>query len=155
MMGGYGGFYNPLWLDPRFRGSQTIDQYKFLSAQFILLNADGEILWENAVNLDNASKADPMKYGELVFDGDNLFYMYLEEEKLMLSQIKEGEVIMENEPFEIELVNENERIAETREKSLQLIWWYDNYYLLSGKQRIRFQREDGREKSREVNFLLK
>mgnify|MGYP001628144919 FL=1 len=96
-----------------------------------------------------------MKYGELVFDGGNLFYMYIQEKELMLSQIKEGGIVMENEPFEIELVNENERIAETRENSLQLIWWYDNYYLLTGKQRIRYQREDGREKSREVYFYTK
>lgn len=155
MMGGYGGLYNPMWLDPRFRGSQTVDQYKFLSAQFILLNAEGDILWENAINLDNSGKNDPMKYGELVFDGGNLFYMYIQEKELMLSQIKEGGIVMENEPFEIELVNENERIAETRENSLQLIWWYDNYYLLTGKQRIRYQREDGREKSREVDFFTK
>lgn len=155
MMGGYGGLYNPLWLDPRFRGSQTVDQYKFLSAQFILLDEEGDIIWENAVNLDNTSKMEPMKFGELVFNGNNLFFMYLEEEELILSQIKDGELVMENEPFEIELVNENERIADTMEKSLQLIWWYDNYYLLSGKQRIRYQREDGREKSREVNFFTK
>jgi hypothetical protein len=41
------------------------------------------------------------------------------------------------------------------ERSLQLIWWYDNYYLLSGKQRIRYQDEEGKEKTREVNFFTK
>jgi len=155
MMGGYGGTYNPLWLDPRFRSAQNLDQYKFLAAQFILLDEDGNIMWDNSVSLDNTSKIEPMKFGELIFNGNNLFYMYLDEEELKLSQINDGNLVMENEPFQIELVNENERIAETMERSLQLIWWYDNYYLLSGKQRIRYQGEDGGEKSREVNFFTK
>lgn len=155
MMGGYGGMYNPLWLDPRFRSSQTLDEYKFLAAQFILLDEEGDIVWDNSLSLENANRAEPMKFGEVVFDGNSLFYMYLDEKELMLSQINKGEVVMENEPFPIELINENERISETRESSLQLIWWYDNYYLLSGKQRIRYQGEDGRGTSREVNFFTK
>ncbi|SHN27115.1 hypothetical protein SAMN04488057_11575 [Cyclobacterium lianum] len=155
MMGGYGGLYNPLWMDPRFRNSQVSSQYKYLAAQFILLDEDGSIIWDNTLNLDNASKDQPVKFGEMSFTGDNLFYMYLDESDLLLSQIKRGEVVMQNESFEIELINENERIADTRDDSLQLLWWYDNYYLLSGKQRIRYQDEEGRAKSREVNFFTK
>ncbi|WP_291367270.1 transcriptional regulator [Cyclobacterium sp.] len=155
MMGGYGGMYNPLWMDPRFRSNQVTNQYKYLAAQFILLDEDGNIIWDNSLNLDNASKSQPVKFGEMSFSGDNLFYMYLDETEILLSQIKRGEVVMENEPFEIELINENERIADTREDSLQLLWWYDNYYLLSGKQRIRYQDKDGKATSREVNFFTK
>ena len=53
--------------------------------------------------------------------------------KSSLSQIKRGEVVMENEPFEIELINENERIADTREDSLQLLWWYADYLPIKWK----------------------
>ncbi|MFO7822826.1 MAG: transcriptional regulator [Cyclobacterium sp.] len=155
MMGGYSGMYNPLWMDPRFRSNQVTNQYKYLAAQFILLDEEGNIVWDNTLNLDNASKREPVKFGEMSFSGDNLFYMYLDETEILLSQIKRGEVVMENEPFEIELINENERIADTREDSLQLLWWYADYYLLSGKQRIRYQGEDGKAKSREVNFFTK
>lgn len=155
MMGGYGGLYNPLWMDPRFSSSQVSNQYKYLAAQFILFDEEGNIVWDNTLNLDSDSKTRPVKYGEISFNGRNLFYMYLDEEMLMLSQIKDGEVVIENEPFELELIDDNERIADTNESTLQLLWWYDDYYLLSGKQRIRYQGEDGQAKSREVNFFTK
>ncbi|WP_245189732.1 transcriptional regulator [Lunatimonas salinarum] len=155
MMGGLNTFANPLWMDPRWRTSQVVQQYKFLASQFIILEGDGTILWDNMLPLNNVTRSNPAKFGEVSFDGSNLFYMYLDEQQLMLSQFRNGELVREHEPFEIELVNENERIRDTRENSLQLIWWYDNYYLLSGKQRVRFQNKEGKEEIREVNFFTK
>ncbi len=155
MMGSYGGMYNPLWMDPRFRNQQVTNQYKFLAAQFILLDDEGEIVWDNSLDLDNTNKSEPVKFGEMSFNGNSLFYMYTEGLELMLSQIKNGEIVIENEPFELELINENERIGDTKESSLQLLWWYDNYFLLSGKQKVRYQAEDGKQKTRDVSFFTK
>lgn len=154
-LGGLNGYYSPLWTSPYMRSGQVSNQYKFLSAQIILMDETGEILWENALSLDNTDRMNPGKFGEISFDGQNLYFMYLDELDLKLSQIKNGEVVLENESFEIELINENERISETQESSLHLMWWNQNYYLLSGKQRIRYQKEDGREDNREVFFLSK
>ncbi|MEX0884567.1 MAG: transcriptional regulator, partial [Cyclobacteriaceae bacterium] len=155
MMGGYGGLYNPLWMDPRFRSNQITNQYKYLAAQFILLDADGEIVWDNSINLDNTNKSEPVKFGEMSFNGNNLFFLYMDGSELVLNQIKNGEVVIENETFELELMDENERISETKESSLRLLWWYDNYFLLSGKQKVKYQAEDGRPKTRDVNFFTK
>ncbi len=155
MMGGFGHLYNPMWMDPRFRTSNVTQQYKFLSAQFLLLDNEGKILWDNSLSLNNISKADPGKFGEVSFDGSNLFYAYLEGDQIMLSQFRNGELVLENEPFEIELVDENERIKDTKDSSLQLIWWYDEYYLLTGKQKIRYQNKEGREQVKDVNFFTK
>jgi hypothetical protein len=154
MMGGrgYGGFYDPLRLAPT---NTSFEQFRYLAAQFILLDEEGKIIWDNSLNLNNLGRGEAVKFGELIFNGENLFFMYLDSEELLLSQIKDGELVMENEPYQIELINENERISNTMERSLQLIWWYDNYYLLSGKQRIRYQDEEGKEKTREVNFFTK
>ncbi|HLU90555.1 MAG TPA: hypothetical protein VKZ51_12030 [Cyclobacteriaceae bacterium] len=154
-LGGYNGYYSPLWTNPYLRSGQVANQFKYLSAQLILLNENGDILWDNAISLDNAERTNPGKFGEISFDGENLYFMYLDELEIKLSKLKNGEVIFENEPFELELIHEHERIRETQESSLGLIWWYDNYYLLSGKQRIRFQKEDGSEDQREVYFLSK
>ena len=155
MGGGYGGLYNPLFMDPRFRTTQVTEQYKFLSAQFLLIDKDGDILWDNVLSLNNYDKSDPGKFGETSFDGTNLFFMYLDGMQLMLSQFRAGELVREHEPYELELINENERIRETKESSLQLMWWYENYYLLTGKQKVRYQDQDGKEQIRDVNFFTK
>src|SRR5690606_6524477 len=51
--GGLGGYYSPLWTNPYYRPGQMGQEYKFLSAQMILLDESGEIIWENALSLDN------------------------------------------------------------------------------------------------------
>ena len=81
--------------------------------------------------------------------------MHLEGVKMYMSYINHGEVIFENQPFEIELINEEERIRDTQDYSLNLSWWYANYYILTGKQRIRFLNKDNKEETREVFFITK
>lgn len=135
--------------------NQTYRQFRYLSAQFLLLNAKGELVWDNSLPLKNNLLPFEQKFGEVSFNGSDLYFMYLDNLELRLSHISDGEVMMENESFPIELVNDNERIKDTHESSLSLMWWYDQYYLLSGKQRIKFQNESGREENKEVFFITK
>lgn len=153
--GGYGNYYSPLWTSPYLRAGQFTSEYRFISAQFVLLNENGAIKWDSSLSLENSNRTNPGKFGEISFDGSNLFYLYMDGVELKLSQISDGEVVMENETFELELIRENERIQDTQENSLNLLWWYQDYYLLTGKQRIRYQNEEGRENQREVFFLSK
>src|SRR5690606_38358301 len=120
-LGGLGGYYSPLWSNPYLRPGQVANEYKFLSAQMILMDESGNILWENSLSLDNTSRTNPGIFGEVTFDGQNLYYMYIDEEELKLSQLHDGERVMENETFEIDLINEQERINETQQRSLHLM----------------------------------
>src|SRR5690606_2745802 len=107
------------------------------------------------LSLENTGRRNPGKFGEISFDGQNLFYLYLDEEELKLSHLLDGEVLLENETFALELLDENERIRENQISSLNLMWWYQDYYLLSGKQKIRFQQDDGSAGNKGVYFLTK
>jgi len=130
-------------------------QFRYLAAQFLLMDIRGNIVWDNSLSLKNNVLPYEGKFGEVSFDGNDLYYMYLDKVELRLSQISDGEVVLENESFPIELIDDNERIRDTHESSLSLMWWYDKYYLLSGKQRIRFQNESGKEENKEVFFITK
>lgn len=134
---------------------QNYRQFRYLSAQFLLLSAKGELIWDNSLALKNNLLPHEQKFGEVSFNGSDLYFMYLDNTDLRLSHISDGEVLMENESFPLELVNENETIRDTQESSLSLMWWYDQYYLLSGKQRVRFYTESGREENKEVFFITK
>ncbi|WP_143961879.1 transcriptional regulator [Litoribacter populi] len=139
-----GGFGRPVYF-----------QFKYMAAQFMFVDSQGKLLWENSLPLGNKISESDNKFGQVSFDGQDLYYLYLNKTDLVLSHIRDGDVIMENEKFEIELLDENERIRETPEHSLSLMWWYDNYYLLSGTQKIRYQTESGRESTRHVFFVTK
>jgi len=135
--------------------SQNHRQFRYLAAQFILMDNQGEIIWDNSLALKNNILSQDAKFGEVSFNGNDLYFMYLDKLELRLSHIADGELVMENEAFPIELIVDNERIRDTHENSLSLMWWYDRYYLLSGKQRIRYQNESGREDVKDVFFITK
>ncbi|WP_373520678.1 transcriptional regulator [Aquiflexum sp.] len=134
---------------------QLEGEYRFVSAHFLYLNRNGEVIWDNTFNLNNKTTNIPGKFGEVSFDGEKLHYMHLDGIKMYMSYIKNGEVIFESQPYEIELINEDERIRDTQDYSLNLSWWYSNYYILTGKQRIRFLNKENREETREVFFITK
>jgi len=158
-------YNNAMFTDPYFgvRGepfppnmtNSKDGEYNFHAAHLFFIDKAGQIVWDNSLRLPSRLTNDPSKFGELSLTGDKLHFMYLEEKKLALSYLYKGEVIFENEKFELKLLNEKERIRETDDNSLKLSWWYDNNYLLSGKQAIRYPDEAGRAKNREVFFLTK
>ncbi|TVP50684.1 MAG: transcriptional regulator [Mongoliibacter sp.] len=152
-----GYHYNPMFYSPRhpYSNWQQNGSYKFLSSYFIFIDREGRVIWDNAFNLENKTVDYPGKFGEIAYDGQKLHYLYLDWGKLKMSYMKNAEVIFENIPFDFELINESERIRDTQEQSLSLSWWYGDYFLLSGKQKIRFLNDQNREETRDVFFMTK
>jgi hypothetical protein len=130
-------------------------EYKFVSAHMLYLSNTGEVIWDNALDLNNRLLSYSSKYGEISFNGEKLHYLYLDGLNIYMSYIKNGEKIFENQSYEIKLINEEERLRETQENSLNLTWWFMDYFLLSGKQKVRYVGEDGKEAIKEVFFLTK
>lgn len=150
--------YNDPYLNNRFpmnSGYQTIPEYRYISAHFVKVAKEGNVLWDNASSYDEMVTTYPEAFGEIAVVGEDLYHMYVEDEIIKLSFFRNGEKIFENLEFELGLVNENERIRDTNLESLRLIHWYERYYLLSGTQRIRFLNESGMDDVREVYFLTK
>jgi hypothetical protein len=134
---------------------QVQGEYEFVSSYFLYLNRDGEVIWDSALDLLNKSTSIPGKYGEVSFDGEKIHYMYLDGNQMYMSYIKNGEVIFQNKSFDIELMNENERLRETQDGSLSLSHWIENYFLLTGKQKIRYMNAENKEEIKEVFFLTR
>ena len=164
-MSQFGPMYNSMMFnDPYFlRGlpygsgmnNYREGEYKFIAAHLLLLDNDGNIIWDNSLKLPGKMINNPGKFGEISYIGEKLHFMFLDNNKLSLSYLYDGELIFENETYEIALLDQNERIRETDEKSLMLYWWYDNNYLLSGKQTIRYQDNQNRQSTKDVFFLTK
>jgi len=141
----YGNSYN--W--------QEQGEYEFVSSYFLFINKSGEVIWDSALDLTNKSTVIPGKYGEVSFDGEKIHFMYLDGINMYMSYIKNGEVIFQNQTFDIELMDEDERLRETQEGSLSLSHWIDNYFLLTGKQKIRYLNAEDKEEIKEVFFLTR
>jgi hypothetical protein len=156
---GYGmGRYGNTFPGSAYAGNYTWQEegeYEFVSSYFLFLNRSGDVIWDNALDLTGISSNSPGKYGEVSFDGEKLHFLYLDEISIYMSYIKNGEVIFQNKTFEIELTEEDERIRETQDGSISLNHWYSNYFLLSGKQKIRFLNSENKEETKEVFFMTK
>lgn len=156
---GYGlGRYGNSFPGSRYGGTyvwQEEGEYEFVSSYFLFLNRSGDVIWENALDLTGNTTNNPGKYGHVSFDGEKLHFLYLDDIQIYMSYIKNGEVIFQNKTFEIELTNEEERIRETQDGSLSLTHWYSNYFLLTGKQKVRYLNAENKEETKEVFFLTK
>lgn len=149
--------YDP-YLANRFPMSssyQTLPEYRYVSAHFAKIAKTGQVLWDNATSYNEMVTNYQEAFGEVAVVGEDLYHMFLEDETIKLSFLRNGEKIFENQEFELGLVDENERIQDSNLESLRLIHWYDRYYLLSGTQRVRFLNEAGTDQVREVYFLTK
>lgn len=142
----------------RYNGptSYTIlTEYSYISAHFVKIGTEGQVIWDNSASLDNLNTSVGTPFGDVAIVDDEFYHAYVRNDKIRLAYFKNGEKVFDNMQFDIELINENERIAENNLETLSMVHWYDRYYLLSGTQRIRYQKEDGIGATREVYFLAK
>lgn len=149
---------NLLLLNPASSGAtamQIYTDYQYISAHLIKVAKTGQVLWDNAVSYDDFTTSYPMPFGEIALLGDEAYHMYVEEDDLVLSCIRGPEKVFERLKIELETPRENERIKTTDMGSIRLIYWYDRYFILTGKQTVRYQDENGREQNKEVYFVDK
>ncbi len=154
--------YNPSFNDPFYSNRypiastyQVIPEYQYVSAHFIKVGKEGQVIWDNASTYDDLTTTYPNAFGEIAVVGEDLYHIYVENQTIRMSYFKNGERVFERLDFELALTDENERIRETNPESLKIAHWYDRYFLLSGTQKIRFLNESGREEVKEVFFITK
>lgn len=153
------GLNTPLPMDARGTGPlsarQMSTEYNYKSAHFVKIGKNGQILWENATSYDDFLTEYPRSFGEIATIGDEFYHAYVRNDRILLSYLKGGKKVFENMEFKLELPDENERIVSTDLESLELVHWYDRYFLLMGSQRIRYLKENGSGATRDVFFVTK
>lgn len=153
---GYPSLNDPLMNRyPVIHPEKNTTEYRYHSAHFAKVAKTGQVLWDNSISYNELLTTYPMVFSEIAVVEDGLYHAYVEDLTIKLSYFDKGEKIFENQEFELELVDENERIQDTNAASLRMIHWYDRYYLLTGTQRVRYLDETGAGATREVYFLTK
>ncbi|NVJ85871.1 MAG: transcriptional regulator [Algoriphagus sp.] len=134
---------------------QINTEFSYISAHFVKLGEEGRVVWDNSATYDDLLTDIPEPFGEIAIVGDEFYHAYVRNDKIRLAYIKKGEKKFDNLDFELKLVNETERIGDTDMPSLRLVYWYDRYFILTGNQRVRYQKENGQAATREVFFFSK
>lgn len=131
------------------------NEFQYEAAHFIKISKEGQVLWDNSATYDDFVTDYPEAFGEIAIVGDDLFHLYVENDKIMASFFRNGEKVFEHLSFDLELRDEGDRLKNTDLSTLRLAHWYDRYYILSGQQSIRFLNSDNREEVRDVFFMAK
>lgn len=127
--------------------------FTYLAAHFALLNAKGEVMWDNSISLDKATSPNPYQFGEVSFDGENLYFINQKSGKLAVSHLSNGDVVFSNRAIDFEHTLEEVSVGETLDESITINPWKPGSFLVSGKQRIHFINDMGEKDQKEVYFL--
>lgn len=130
-------------------------EYQYQSAHFMKVSKSGQVLWENSATYGGFATYYPAAFGEIAVVGDDLYHLYAENDVIKASFFRNGERIFEQLAIELEPANENDRIKATDFETLRLVHWYDRYFILTGKQSIRFLNSQNQEAVRDVFFMSK
>lgn len=154
--------YNPTLVDlhnpnqiPISTYQQIIPEYQYISAHFVKIGKEGNVIWDNSIPYNDINLVYPNVFAEIAVVGEEVYHTYMEEQKIKLNYLKKGEKIFDGLNFDLELLNQTERLVQTNPESLKISHWYDRYFLITGTQEIRFVNDQGKEDRREVFFLTK
>jgi hypothetical protein len=154
---GPGNYADPFYSigGPPMQMATLTNEYQYQSAHFVKVSKSGQVLWDNSASYEGFSTYYPAAFGEIAVVGDDLYHLYTEDDAIKASFFRDGEKIFEQLEVTLEPADESERIASTDFETLRLVHWYDRYFILTGKQSIRFVNSNNQAATRDVFFMSK
>ena len=153
--------YIPYYMDPYnsltgpVQTYTLVTEYTYRSAHFIEVAKTGQVLWDNSARYEDVNTTYPEPFAEISAQGDDVFHLYLINDRIKFNYFRKGEKVLENKSVQLELDPTQGEIQYTDQSSLRLLHWYGPYFLVSGIQKIRSTDSEGKEGVREVFFIHK
>jgi hypothetical protein len=135
----YSTLNGPNSFDPMTLNRANSD-FEFSHAFAIVLNKDGEILWDDWAEVDKEMNGTPVNMGEFQWLGDRGSYLYYSKEELR-GKLFDDKGLNELLIDEIALNSDKDEVRSEDEESLRTLKWYDNYFLVFGVQNIKSRGE--------------
>jgi len=133
-------------------GNMGTFDFEFSHAYTLVMDKQGQILWDDWAEIDKEMNGMPVNMGELQWLDNRAVYLYYSKEELR-GKLMDSTSTQEPLVSEIALRTENDVLRYENENSLRTIKWYDNHFLVSGVQNIRTKGESADQKK--VFFINK
>lgn len=150
MMGGLGygymmgypmgvGLYNPYLWNPMYGGrgygQQIFDGFTYTHAVVAELGADGKLLWDNSISFDNVKTMDLREKIKIQMEPNgNTKLLYSHNGAIKSKIIKNDKVVNADQAIPNPTNVEGDKVKRTSTDGLD--YWYDNFFLAWGEQRI-------------------
>lgn len=140
--GRYGsGLYNPYLWNPMYGmrggsyGNQIFDGFVYTHAIVANFDKEGRLLWDNSISFDNVKSMDlKEKITVQVSDADKTQLVYSKEGEITNKIIQGRQVIDGGKKVKLPTGMEGDKVRKT--STDEVSYWYGNYYLAWGEQRI-------------------
>lgn len=141
---GYGnwGRYSPFSNYYGYRGSgnrEIFDGWKYTHGVVAAFDKQGNLLWDNNIELKNIKTQTLKEKVKVKVDGENITMSYADKGEIFTKTIKNGIVIDELKAKPVSSEKEGDSVKRTSTDEIEL--WFGNYFLATGIQRI--SNEDG------------
>ncbi len=149
--GGFGmfpsyGLWNPYYWDPwfgsrRMNNGQVFNGFVYTHAIVAGFNPKGELLWDNSLPFENVRSMELKEKIRVKPNPDQTIEMLYSNKGAIKAKVFEGnKVLADRQPIPILTADMGDRVRQTTTD--EVLYWYDNYYLAFGYQRI--TGDDGR-----------
>lgn len=149
--GGFGmfpsyGLWNPYYWDPwfgsrRMNNGQVFNGFVYTHAIVAGFNPKGELLWDNSLPFENVRSMELKEKIRVKPNPDQTIEMLYSNRGAIKAKVFDGnKVLADRQPIPILTADMGDRVRQTTTD--EVLYWYDNYYLAFGYQRI--TGDDGR-----------
>lgn len=149
------GLYNPYFFNPFFGGNrfnnngQVFNGFVYTHAIVAGFTPKGELIWDNSLPFDNVRSMELKEKMKVKLNADNTVAMFYSNKGAIKAQVfDQNKVVANLNPIAIATEESGEKIRQT--STDEVVFWYDNYYLAYGYQKIA-----GSEGRRNVFYLNK
>jgi hypothetical protein len=160
--GGYGyplgmGLYNPYLWNPMYGGrgynQQVFDGFTYTHAVVADVDQNGNLLWDNSISFDNVKSMELKEKIKIQsFTNGNSKLIYSHNGAIRSKIIKGNQVIDSDRVIPNETYVEGDKVRKTSTDDID--YWYDNFYLAWGEQRIVNAAGDAQTRGRRNVFYL-
>jgi len=119
---------------------QIFDGYRYTSALIACFNDKGDLQWEYSLKIWDILSYNLSERVKVLFDEQDIVLAYANEGNITSIVIRGNQIISGRENYPIETNYPNDKLITDFNSSLE--YWYDNYFISYGYQKIKNFRED-------------
>ncbi|WP_041693660.1 hypothetical protein [Emticicia oligotrophica] len=126
--------WNPWMYSNYGNNSQQFDGFRYTHAIVAGFDLNGKLMWDNSFSFDNVKTMELKEKVKIKTEGDEITLVYSNKGKLISKIVKGNDVVEGVKSIDISSQKEGDKIRDTATDDIE--YWYKDYYLAWGYQRI-------------------
>lgn len=145
--------------------TSSFEGFQYTRAFICKFDKNGKLMWDHAFRMEIEDKPKEVKKFLSVSEkGQNSIKLaYMSEDSITTKEIDyDGNIVKEKESTEIETMQEEDKIVKrlytsnnNNKYTVSIEYWYDNYFIAYGRQKLKNKTNKDVDKKRDVFFINK